>query len=466
MPTNLLRDVDVIALSIVDKGANRKRIYLRKQEGDQEEFNLPAPHGIIKSDSSDWSVFYCVVAEPDHRESAGVGPGATDVEDVWADQDEIRMAAHRFMKNGALVNRMHETLDPYGHVVENFIAQADFEVGGEVIKAGSWVIGVEPTEDGRAKIDAGEFTGVSIQGTGIRELTKGKGTQGDSKKCPSCGGTVAQERETCQNCGQSFTLSKKVDLSPDVKIPNKPGKSNWLERAGGFPRYMRKVIEDILGSHPQYLASAAGVSKAIQIGVGIVQNWAEGHDGKGHAVSKKTQAKAAAAVAEWNAKRGKSRVSKEESMNDDDKRGLMHKMGLALGLVKEDDLSDEERALIAAETDETSTLPEETMSEITKQEFDGLKETVEKSAADVTALAQRIADIADKLAEKEKANAPEEGPTAEEVYHRLEEVAKSLETVEADVQKLAKGDSSQHDDDQDRKPVNKSDSPLAGLLTD
>jgi hypothetical protein len=91
---------------------------------------------------------------------------------------------------------------------------------------------------------------------------------------------------------------------------------------------------------------------------------------------------------------------------------------------------------------------------------------VEKSAADVTALAQRIADIADKLAEKEKANAPEEGPTAEEVYHRLEEVAKSLETVEADVQKLAKGDSSQHDDDQDRKPVNKSDSPLAGLLTD
>jgi hypothetical protein len=104
---------------------------------------------------------------------------------------------------------------------------------------------------------------------------------------------------------------QKADKSPDAKIPNKPGKTNWLERRGGFPSYMRKVIEDILGSNPQYLASAAGVSHAIALGVGIVKNWKDGHDGNGNKVSAATVAKAKKAWAEWEKKKSGGSVKKE-----------------------------------------------------------------------------------------------------------------------------------------------------------
>jgi hypothetical protein len=207
MPINLLSDVDVVAISIVKQGANRKRFYLRKAEDNDVLFESPGSK-IVKM--SDWSVVYCVVAEPDSAEGPGVGDGlGSGIDDRWASEDEIRKAAHKFMKNGALVNKMHETLEPYGQVVENFVSQADFAVDGEVILKGSWVIGLEPTADGKQLIESGEFTGVSIEGTGIRTLQKDSGYSGDSKKCKKCGGTVAAGRKTCHNCGYSFASMKK-----------------------------------------------------------------------------------------------------------------------------------------------------------------------------------------------------------------------------------------------------------------
>src|SRR4051812_41694269 len=170
MAVHLLSDVDVVAISLVDKGANRRKFYLRKQEGAvAEEFDVPGPARIVKTD--DWSTVYCVVAEPDWRENPGIG-AMTDLDDEWADSSEIRKAAHKFMKNGALVNKMHETLEPYGTVVENFVAQSTFLVGGELVKEGAWVVGIEPTDDGKNAIEKGEFTGISIQGSGMRKLVE------------------------------------------------------------------------------------------------------------------------------------------------------------------------------------------------------------------------------------------------------------------------------------------------------
>jgi hypothetical protein len=47
------------------------------------------------------------------------------------------------------------------------------------------------------------------------------------------------------------------------------------------------------------------VSKAVRMAVGIVEDWAAGRRG----VTAKTQAKAAAAVASWNAKRARAKAS-------------------------------------------------------------------------------------------------------------------------------------------------------------
>ena len=169
MPIHLLSDVDLEAISIVGKGANRKQFFLRKEAADEALIDLPGPERMVKA--ADWSAVYCVVAEPGWHEEAGVGADQS-IEDRWASEDEIRKAAHRFMKSGALINRMHETLEPFGELVENAIALDDFTVDGEVIRKGSWYIAIEPTPEGKEAIEKGEFTGISIQGKAIRTLVE------------------------------------------------------------------------------------------------------------------------------------------------------------------------------------------------------------------------------------------------------------------------------------------------------
>jgi hypothetical protein len=60
-----------------------------------------------------------------------------------------------------------------------------------------------------------------------------------------------------------------------------------------LPAYIQHVYNDLVegGAKPG--------GHTYRLAVGIVQNWAEGHDGHGNKVSAKTQAKAVAAVAEW-----------------------------------------------------------------------------------------------------------------------------------------------------------------------
>jgi hypothetical protein len=173
MKHNALSNVDVVAVSLVNKGANRKRFFLRKSaEGEDLEtdlIDLTTDSSLLRK-AGDWSAVYCVVAEPGALEDAGVG--GSEVPDMWADEEEIRKACHRFAKNGALINKMHETLDQYGVMVENAIALTDIDVGGETIRKGSWYIAIEPNEHGRDAIESGEFTGVSIEGTGLRTLVE------------------------------------------------------------------------------------------------------------------------------------------------------------------------------------------------------------------------------------------------------------------------------------------------------
>lgn len=172
-----LSDVQPGVLALCKQGANRQRIFLKKSMEKESTFELPGGQRLLrKAEGSEWSYFYCVVAEPDALEDPGVGDGAgSGVEDVWASEDEIRKAAHHFAKSPALVTGMHDTVEPFGQVVENAIALQDFKVlaptGEEqVIKKGSWYVGIEPTDEGKRAIDAGEFTGISLEGTGSRTL--------------------------------------------------------------------------------------------------------------------------------------------------------------------------------------------------------------------------------------------------------------------------------------------------------
>lgn len=69
------------------------------------------------------------------------------------------------------LNDMHRTTaqdDALGEVVESFIAPTDMHVNGEPVKKGAWLLGVVWNESMFQKIKAGQRTGYSLEGRGIR----------------------------------------------------------------------------------------------------------------------------------------------------------------------------------------------------------------------------------------------------------------------------------------------------------
>lgn len=76
-------------------------------------------------------------------------------------------------------------------------------------------------------------------------------------------------------------------------------KDNWVDRAGSLPNYICKIAKEVK-------KSGKSTSSAIAIAVSRVKKWAAGGDG----VEPDTVAKAAKAVAEWEALKAKNKSKK------------------------------------------------------------------------------------------------------------------------------------------------------------
>ncbi len=94
-----------------------------------------------------------------------------DVEDYHGHvftADEIIKTAHEFMQNikDKYVNVNHEpnTIQTDVIYVESFIAPVDIEVWGGTIKAGSWMVGMQFSEEKWKMIEDGEIVWVSMEG--------------------------------------------------------------------------------------------------------------------------------------------------------------------------------------------------------------------------------------------------------------------------------------------------------------
>ena len=73
-----------------------------------------------------------------------------------------------------------------------------------------------------------------------------------------------------------------------------------------LPAYVQHVAHHLIGQgHPE--------SKAIEMAVGIIRNWAHGHDGHGNAVHPDVQAAAVKAMAEWEAAKATAHADKGKS---------------------------------------------------------------------------------------------------------------------------------------------------------
>lgn len=99
---------------------------------------------------------YGIVLEPETVDSQG---------DIYS-EETIETAAHGFMADYQNVGHMHRALVNDGaEVVESYVAPCDFEMGGQQVKRGTWVLVVHITSEALwEQVKSGDLTGFSIGG--------------------------------------------------------------------------------------------------------------------------------------------------------------------------------------------------------------------------------------------------------------------------------------------------------------
>ena len=150
-----ITDAKITFVSLVDRAANKRKFLLTKAEDGKASFTTFGR--IVKTDAQSHYVTG-IVYEPMEEDTHG----------NYMTEAEIEKAAHWFAKNGNMVDLQHsfEPLDG-ASVVESWIAKADFEIEGQTVKKGTWLMTVEVSDeavwDG---IEKGDITGFSMGGIG------------------------------------------------------------------------------------------------------------------------------------------------------------------------------------------------------------------------------------------------------------------------------------------------------------
>ncbi len=90
-------------------------------------------------------------------------------EDIYS-PEEVRKVAHRFLEEFRGLGLMHQvSVNGQVKIVESYIALDDLRIGDEVVKKGTWLLGVHVLSDALwAQVKAGDFTGFSIGGSARR----------------------------------------------------------------------------------------------------------------------------------------------------------------------------------------------------------------------------------------------------------------------------------------------------------
>lgn len=98
-------------------------------------------------------------------------------------------------------------------------------------------------------------------------------------------------------------------------LERKPGISNWVDKVKGLPDYIERIAKHL------HYEQRYEIGRAIASAVNTVKRWAAGGTVREHGgpvVSKETQAKSAAALAEWEAKKGAAHAMNASIPTDDE----------------------------------------------------------------------------------------------------------------------------------------------------
>ncbi|WP_336805308.1 XkdF-like putative serine protease domain-containing protein [Bacillus subtilis] len=151
MPRELV-NAKITHVSYVDKAANQKQFFFMKSEK-QPDFQKEVK--VLVKEADEQKLVYGIVYEPD----------TVDAHGDFMTAAEIEKAAHGFLKDAREIDKQHDFQGGVGEVVESYVAPADFEMNGETIKKGSWVLVTKASEEVWEQIKKGEITGYSMAGT-------------------------------------------------------------------------------------------------------------------------------------------------------------------------------------------------------------------------------------------------------------------------------------------------------------
>ena len=144
MPRELV-NAKITHVSYVDKAANQKQFFFMKSEK-QPDFQKEVK--VLAKEADEQKLAYGIVYEPD------------------------TVDAHGDFMTAAEIDKQHDFQGGVGEVVESYVAPADFEMNGETIKKGSWVLVTKASEAVWDEIKKGEITGYSM--AGIADIAKQK----------------------------------------------------------------------------------------------------------------------------------------------------------------------------------------------------------------------------------------------------------------------------------------------------
>lgn len=156
MPRELI-NAKITHVSYVDKAANQKQFFFMKSEK-QPDFQKEVK--VLAKEADEQKLVYGIVYEPD----------TVDAHGDFMTAAEIEKAAHGFLKDAREIDKQHDFQGGVGEVVESYVAPADFEMNGETIKKGSWVLVTKASEAVWNEIKKGEITGYSM--AGIADIAK------------------------------------------------------------------------------------------------------------------------------------------------------------------------------------------------------------------------------------------------------------------------------------------------------
>ena len=166
-PTDVLASLEVEYVSVVDEPAQDSEWLVAKSadanadEFDPDEPSLRDGEFVVNKQSED----------PERKVWAAVLiPDETDKQGDLVPRPEIERAAHNYLKHYRKVDEDHDLVDGSGEPIESYVLKQEtaFDMpdgsGERTYPAGTWIMGVELTDEAWKRVESGELSGFSIYG--------------------------------------------------------------------------------------------------------------------------------------------------------------------------------------------------------------------------------------------------------------------------------------------------------------